>query len=82
MRDRSISLPIAFQDVAFAAGATPILNAVNLAVAAGPPTVLLGPNDEIRIFMRFRGFFGKYVMHCHNVVHEDHSMMIRYDVVP
>jgi FtsP/CotA-like multicopper oxidase with cupredoxin domain len=45
-------------------------------------TVLLGPNDEIGIFMRFRGFFGKYVMHCHNVVHEDHSMMIRYDVVP
>ncbi|HJZ30407.1 MAG TPA: ATP-binding cassette domain-containing protein [Hyphomicrobiaceae bacterium] len=46
MRDRSISLPIAFQDVAFAAGATPILNAVNLAVAAGPPTVLLGPNGS------------------------------------
>ena len=46
MRDRSISLPIAFQDVAFAAGATPILNAVSLAVAAGPPTVLLGPNGS------------------------------------
>ena len=45
-------------------------------------TIRLGPNDEITIFMRFRGFFGKYVMHCHNVVHEDHSMMIRYDIVP
>ncbi|HEY3128244.1 MAG TPA: multicopper oxidase domain-containing protein [Acidobacteriota bacterium] len=45
-------------------------------------TVFLGPNDEITIFMRFRGFFGRYVMHCHNVVHEDHTMMIRYDVVP
>ncbi|HEV8129982.1 MAG TPA: multicopper oxidase domain-containing protein [Acidobacteriota bacterium] len=45
-------------------------------------TVFLGPNDEITIFMRFRGFVGKYVMHCHNVVHEDHTMMIRYDVVP
>jgi hypothetical protein len=22
------------------------------------------------------------VMHCHNVVHEDHAMMIRWDIVP
>jgi hypothetical protein len=21
-------------------------------------------------------------MHCHNVVHEDHSMMIRWDIMP
>jgi hypothetical protein len=26
-------------------------------------------------------FLGKYVMHCHNVVHEDHAMMIRWDIV-
>jgi FtsP/CotA-like multicopper oxidase with cupredoxin domain len=24
---------------------------------------------------------GRYVMHCHNVVHEDHAMMIRWDIV-
>jgi FtsP/CotA-like multicopper oxidase with cupredoxin domain len=42
----------------------------------------LGPNDEVKIFMRFRDFLGKYVMHCHNVVHEDHAMMIRWDIVP
>ena len=23
----------------------------------------------------------RYVMHCHNVVHEDHAMMIRWDIV-
>jgi FtsP/CotA-like multicopper oxidase with cupredoxin domain len=39
------------------------------------------PGDEIKVFMRFRDFLGKYVMHCHNVVHEDHSMMIRWDIV-
>ncbi len=44
-------------------------------------TTLL-PNDEIEIFMRWKDFHGKYVMHCHNVVHEDHSMMIRWDLVP
>lgn len=44
-------------------------------------TTLL-PNDEIEIFMRWKDFHGRYVMHCHNVVHEDHSMMVRWDIVP
>jgi FtsP/CotA-like multicopper oxidase with cupredoxin domain len=39
------------------------------------------PGDEIRVVMRWSDFLGKYVMHCHNVVHEDHSMMIRWDIV-
>jgi FtsP/CotA-like multicopper oxidase with cupredoxin domain len=42
----------------------------------------LGPNDEVKIFIRFRDFPGKYVMHCHNTVHEDHAMMVRWDIVP
>jgi tungstate transport system ATP-binding protein len=46
MRDRSKSLPIAFQDVAYAAGSTPILSAVTLVISAGPPTLLLGPNGS------------------------------------
>jgi FtsP/CotA-like multicopper oxidase with cupredoxin domain len=41
----------------------------------------LAPNDEVRVYFRARDFLGKYVMHCHNVVHEDHAMMIRWDVV-
>lgn len=40
------------------------------------------PNDEIKVFMRWDDFLGSYVMHCHNVVHEDHDMMIRWDIVP
>jgi FtsP/CotA-like multicopper oxidase with cupredoxin domain len=43
--------------------------------------VLLKPDDVCTVFFRFRDFVGKYVMHCHNVVHEDHSMMIRFDIV-
>ncbi|OYV76949.1 MAG: copper oxidase [Chromatiales bacterium 21-64-14] len=43
--------------------------------------VQLGPGDEVKFFGRWRDFFGKYVMHCHNVVHEDHAMMIRWDIV-
>ena len=43
---------------------------------------LLQPGDELRVFLRFRDFLGKYMMHCHNLVHEDHAMMIRWDIVP
>ncbi|MBA2964799.1 MULTISPECIES: multicopper oxidase family protein [Ramlibacter] len=43
---------------------------------------LLGPNETIRVFLRFRDFSGKYVMHCHNLIHEDHAMMVRYDILP
>ncbi|MDH4582402.1 bilirubin oxidase [Pseudomonas sp. BN415] len=32
------------------------------------------------VLFRFRDFKGKYVMHCHNVIHEDHAMMIRWDL--
>ena len=42
---------------------------------------LLAPGDELRVFLRFRDFLGKYMMHCHNLIHEDHAMMIRWDIV-
>ncbi|MBS1159171.1 MAG: uncharacterized protein H6R15_1590 [Proteobacteria bacterium] len=56
---------------------------------APPPPLLagrkdmisLGPNAEAEIYLRFRDFKGQYVMHCHNVVHEDHAMMINFKVV-
>jgi FtsP/CotA-like multicopper oxidase with cupredoxin domain len=41
----------------------------------------LDPLEEVQIFLRFRDFLGKYPIHCHNVVHEDHEMMLRFDVV-
>jgi FtsP/CotA-like multicopper oxidase with cupredoxin domain len=42
--------------------------------------VRLGFNEEIDIVMRFRDFRGGYPMHCHNVVHEDHQMMLLWEV--
>lgn len=35
----------------------------------------------IQVLVRFRDFTGKYVMHCHNVIHEDHEMMVRLNIV-
>jgi FtsP/CotA-like multicopper oxidase with cupredoxin domain len=41
----------------------------------------LNENDELVVYMKWEDFLGKHVMHCHNVVHEDHAMMIRWDIV-
>ena len=46
MRDRTSTLPIVFDAVAFAAGETCILRDVSLSLDAGPPTVLIGPNGS------------------------------------
>jgi len=43
---------------------------------------VLGPGDSIEMVMRFRDFTGKYPIHCHNTVHEDHAMMARWDILP
>lgn len=42
----------------------------------------LYPGDEMELYIRFRDWLGRYPMHCHNTVHEDHAMMVRIDVVP
>jgi FtsP/CotA-like multicopper oxidase with cupredoxin domain len=43
--------------------------------------IVLAPGEEVQVFIRFREFVGKYMMHCHNLTHEDHAMMVRFDVV-
>jgi tungstate transport system ATP-binding protein len=44
MRAPATDLPIALEEVSFAAGGVTILDRVSLAIAAGAPTVLIGPN--------------------------------------
>ena len=54
------------------------------------PLVQTGRKDVVRLefdttvelFFRFRDFLGRYPMHCHNTVHEDHAMMLRWDIAP
>jgi FtsP/CotA-like multicopper oxidase with cupredoxin domain len=35
---------------------------------------------SVDIAIRFREFLGTYMEHCHNTQHEDHSMLLRWDV--
>ncbi len=43
-------------------------------------TVRIGEGGDVTVRMRFRDFTGRYVMHCHNTLHEDHAMMLRFDI--
>ena len=36
--------------------------------------------DSVEIAIRFREFAGSYMEHCHNTQHEDHSMLLRWDL--
>ena len=42
--------------------------------------VRLIPRGNVTMKMRFRDWLGRYPLHCHNVIHEDHAMMLRFDV--
>lgn len=44
-------------------------------------TVLLGPLETVEIAVRFDGNPGRYVLHCHNLEHEDGGMMSNFEVV-
>src|SRR3954453_1373296 len=37
-------------------------------------------DEDIEILIRFRDMKGGFPIHCHNTVHEDHQMMLLYDV--
>jgi spore coat protein A, manganese oxidase len=47
----------------------------------GPKDVAyVGEGETVRVIAKFGPRTGKYMMHCHNVVHEDHDMMTNWEV--
>ena len=44
-------------------------------------TIDLGPGQSANLLIRFAGYRGRYVFHCHNLEHEDMSMMGNFEVV-
>jgi FtsP/CotA-like multicopper oxidase with cupredoxin domain len=40
----------------------------------------LRPGGSVTITMQFRDFGGTFMEHCHNTVHEDNAMLVRWDV--
>jgi spore coat protein A, manganese oxidase len=47
----------------------------------GPKDVVyIGENETVRVIMRFEHQRGRYMVHCHNLPHEDHDMMTQFSV--
>jgi len=40
----------------------------------------LHPDGSVTIAMQFREFYGMFMEHCHNTTHEDHAMLLRYEM--
>jgi spore coat protein A, manganese oxidase len=47
----------------------------------GPKDVVyVGEGEKVRVIMKWEGR-GRYMMHCHNLIHEDHDMMAQFEVI-
>lgn len=56
--------------------------AAPMAHERGPKDVVYtGENETIELLVKFDAC-GKYMVHCHNLVHEDHDMMTQFEVQP
>ncbi|GGJ88456.1 spore coat protein A [Pilimelia anulata] len=55
--------------------------AAPFAFERGPKDVVyIGENETVRLLMRFEHQRGRYMVHCHNLPHEDHDMMHQFSV--
>jgi FtsP/CotA-like multicopper oxidase with cupredoxin domain len=44
-------------------------------------TVLVHPGERVSVVATFDHYRGRFLMHCHNMVHEDMGMMMNYAIV-
>jgi spore coat protein A len=44
-------------------------------------TAVVNPRDVLTILVRFEGYDGRYVFHCHMAEHEDNDMMRPFEVI-
>ncbi len=42
--------------------------------------VYLGENESVKVLIKFEKGRGKYMIHCHNLPHEDHDMMGQFEI--
>ena len=40
----------------------------------------LRPSGEVKISLQFRDWGGMFMEHCHTTTHEDHAMLMRWDI--
>jgi spore coat protein A len=73
-----------FDNAAFAGGKLQLVGSSRLPAAneAGwKDTAVVSPREVLTILVRFEGYTGRYVFHCHMLEHEDNDMMRPYEVI-
>jgi FtsP/CotA-like multicopper oxidase with cupredoxin domain len=55
-------------------------NAVQPWEAGLKDTVLVQPQEEVKVAVRFDAHRGLFLLHCHNLEHEDMGMMMNFQV--
>ncbi|MCB0744418.1 MAG: multicopper oxidase family protein, partial [Ignavibacteriae bacterium] len=43
-------------------------------------TVLVNPNETVQVLIKFTDYSGRYLLHCHNLEHEDDGMMLNIEI--
>ncbi|MCB0748186.1 MAG: multicopper oxidase domain-containing protein, partial [Ignavibacteriae bacterium] len=43
-------------------------------------TVLVNPNETVKVLIKFTDYSGRYLLHCHNLEHEDDGMMLNIEI--
>lgn len=43
-------------------------------------TVLVNPNETVQVLVKFTDYSGIYLLHCHNLEHEDDGMMLNIQI--
>jgi spore coat protein A len=71
--------PVALQSGALELVGMPRLPAAN--ETGWKDTAVVNPREVLTIIVRFEGFTGRYVFHCHMLEHEDNDMMRPFEVV-
>jgi blue copper oxidase len=44
-------------------------------------TVMVLPNEKVRVIMTFGSNLGVFMLHCHNLEHEDDGMMLQFEII-
>jgi spore coat protein A len=44
-------------------------------------TAVVNPGEVLTIIVRFDGYAGRYIFHCHMLEHEDNDMMRPYQII-
>jgi FtsP/CotA-like multicopper oxidase with cupredoxin domain len=43
-------------------------------------TVLVLPGERVSVAATFDSYRGRFLMHCHNMIHEDMGMMLNFAI--